>query len=147
MADLTNDELDIVVMRQVMAGCFSAETFRKQERSRSYTLFHHSGTRICQKTFLFLHTIGYGRFKAIKASFMANGVMPHVHDNRGKSNRKDKLTLNQIQDVVQFIMNYAGVYSCRERVCVCVYSCKERESVEAESKCKTEYTTRITLHF
>lgn len=74
MADLTNDELDLVIMGQVMAGCFSAETFRKQERSRSFTLFHHGGTRICQKTFLFLHTIGYARFKAIKASFMANGV-------------------------------------------------------------------------
>ena len=30
--DLTHDELDLVVMGQVMAGCFSADTFRKQEK-------------------------------------------------------------------------------------------------------------------
>ena len=47
MADLTHDELDLVVMGQVMAGCFSSETFRKQERSRSFTIFHHNGARIC----------------------------------------------------------------------------------------------------
>jgi len=39
-----------------------------------------------------------------------NGVLARVHGNKGKSNRKDKLTLEQIQDV-QFIMNYAGVYT------------------------------------
>ena len=93
MADPTHEELDLVVMGQVMAGCFSAETFRKQERSRSFTIFYHNGTRICQKTFLFLHTMGYGRFKAIKASFMANGVVARVHGNKGKSRRKDRLTL------------------------------------------------------
>ena len=57
MADLTHDELDLVVIGQVMAGCFSSQTFRKQERSRSFTIFHHNGARICQKTFLFLHTM------------------------------------------------------------------------------------------
>ena len=58
MADLTHDELDLVVMGQVMAGCFSSATFRKLERSRSFTIFHHNGARICQKAFLFLHTMG-----------------------------------------------------------------------------------------
>ena len=115
MAELTHDELDLVVMSQVMAGCFSMETFCKQERSRSFTVFHHNGTRICQKTFTFLHTMGYGRFKAIKASFMANGVVARVHGNKGKSRRKDRLTMQRMQDVVQFIMNYAGVCTERER--------------------------------
>ena len=122
-ADLTHDELDLVVMGQVMAGCFSSQTFRKQERSRSFTIFHHNGARICQKTFLFLHTMGYGRFKAIKASFMANGVLPRVHGNTGKSKRKDRLTLHQIQDVVQFVMNYAGMCTAVEMMCVCAYVC------------------------
>ena len=99
MSELTHDELDLVVMGQVMAGCFSAETFRKQERSRFFTIFHHSGSRICQKTFLFLHAMGYSRFKAIKASIKANGVVTRVHGNKRKSHRKDRLTLKQIQDV------------------------------------------------
>ena len=65
MAELTHDELDLVVMGQVMAGCFSGEmsSHRGQERAKSYTMFHHNGMRICQKTFLFLHTMGKWRYK------------------------------------------------------------------------------------
>ncbi|MCG8625844.1 MAG: hypothetical protein MJE68_28090 [Proteobacteria bacterium] len=61
MAELSHDELDLVVMGQVMAGCFSGKTssHRGQERGKSYTLFHHNGARVCQKTFLFLHGISY----------------------------------------------------------------------------------------
>ena len=47
-------------------------------------------------------------FKAIKASYMASGVIARVHGNKGKQ-KKVGLSLKQIQDVVQFIMNYAGV--------------------------------------
>ena len=111
MTELTHDELDLVVMGQVMAGCFSAE---KQERGKSYTAFHHNGRRICQKTFLFLHTIGYWRFKALKARYKDSGVVARVHGNKGKK-RKLGLTLKEIQDVVQFILNYAGVERERER--------------------------------
>ena len=114
MTELTHDELDLVVMGQVMAGCFSAETFRGQERGKSYTLFHHNGRRICQKTFLFLHTIGYWRFKALKASYKDSGVVARIHGNKGKK-RKLGLTLKEIQDVVQFILNYAGVEREREK--------------------------------
>ena len=86
MLELTHDELDLVVMGQVMAGCFSRETStqRGQQRGKSYTMFYHNGARICQKTFLFLHTMGYWRFKAIKASYLVNGVVARVHGNIGK---------------------------------------------------------------
>ena len=53
---------------------------------------------------------------------MANGVVSRVHSNTGKSKMKDRLTLNQIQDVVQFIMNYAGMYTAVE-MCVCLSTC------------------------
>ena len=124
MLELTHDELDLVVMGQVMAGCFSGETsaHRGQERGKTYTVFHHNGTRICKKTFLFLHCMSDMRFKSIKASYLANGVVPRVHGNKGKS-RKVGLSLKEIQDIVQFIMNYAGV--CRERE-----KEKERERVQ-----------------
>ena len=85
--------------------------------------------RICQKTFLFLQTMGYGRFKAIKASYMVSGVVARVHGNMGK-HKKTGPSLNQIQEIVQFIVNYAGVCKSveldREKgegdgwVCVCV---------------------------
>ena len=53
---------------QVIAGCFTSKTSSHcgQERGKSYTVFYHQGIKICQKTFLFLHAIRYGRFKAIK---------------------------------------------------------------------------------
>ena len=107
---MAHDELDLVVMGQVMAGCFAGETssHRRQERGRTYTQFYHQGVKICQKTFLFLHGIGYGRFKAIKASYLTSGVAARTHGNKGRST-KLQLSLEEIKDVVQFIMNYAGV--------------------------------------
>ena len=109
MLELTHDELDLVVMGQVMAGCFSGETslHRGQQRGKSYTTFTHQGQRICQKTFLFLHTMGYWRFKAIKANYIANGVVARVHGGTGKP-KNHSLSLSQIRDIVQFILNYAG---------------------------------------
>jgi len=110
VAELTHDELDLVVMGQVMAGCFAGETssHRGQERGKSYTVFYHQGVKVCQKTFLFLHGIGY---KAIKGSHLTRGVAARTHENKGKST-KWHLTLKEIQDMVQFIMV--------QFVCVCV---------------------------
>ena len=90
MAEMTHDELDLVVMGQVVAGCFSAETLRQQERTRSFTIFHHNGVRICQKTLLFLHAMGYNTsFVANGASgnegFVANGVVTRVQGNKGRA--------------------------------------------------------------
>ena len=134
MAELSHDELDLVVMGQIMAGCFSSETsaHRDQERGKTYTLFHHNGKRVCQKTFLFFHRIGYWRFKAVKASFIAGGVAARVHGNTGKT-KKFGLTLKEIQDVVQYIMNYAGVCS-RER--------ERKRERERERERKTERESR-----
>ena len=120
-------------MGQVMAGCFTGKisSHLGQERGKSYTVFYHQGVKICQKTFLFLHAIGYGCFKAIRASYFTQGVAARVHGNKGKST-KLRLSLKEIQDVVQYVMNYAGVYVCSEmgRVskCMCMCMCvQERE--------------------
>ena len=143
MMELSHDELDLVVMGQVMAGCFTGDmsSHRGLARGKSYTLFHHCSTRICQKTFLFLHRIGYWRFKAIKASFLAGGVAARVHGNKGKT-KKFGLKLKEIQDIVQFIMNYAGVCTCRgerQSVCMCVCVCVcEPEGGRASERVREE---------
>ena len=100
MAELT--ELDLVVMGQVMAGYFTAEisSYREQERGKFYTVLYHKGIKICQKTFLFLHAIGYGCFKAIKVNYLTQGVAARIYGNEGKST-KFRLSLKEIQDVVQ----------------------------------------------
>ena len=144
MAELTNDELDLVVMGQVMAGYFTGKisSHHGQERGKFYTVFYHQGVKICQKTFLFLHTISYGRFKAIKASYHTRGVAARVHGNKGKST-KLRLSLKEIQDVVQYVMNYAGVYVCSEmgRVseCMCMCVCKRERERERTLLYKRHY--------
>ena len=67
--------------------------------------------------------MGYSRFKAIKASYMVSGVVARVYGNTGK-HKKTGLSLDQIQEIVQFIMNYAGVCRSVEQEgrdgCVCM---------------------------
>ena len=106
MLELTHDKLDLVVIGSSDGRLILWETSSHcgQQRGKLYTMFHYNGTRICKQTFLFLHTMGYWRFKAIKASYLVNGVVAKVH---GKW--KLGLSLKQIQDIVQFILNYAGV--------------------------------------
>ena len=79
MVELSHDELDLVIMDQVMAGTFDDSTFLSKERKKGYTFFFHNGVWTCQKTLLFVPTIGYSRFKAVKASYSSRGVKPRVH--------------------------------------------------------------------
>ena len=108
MAELSHDELDLVMMAQVMAGCQSEQSSSRQgkDSTRTHTAFFHKGDRICQKT-LFLHGIGYSRLKAIKASYLANGLCTQRHGNKGRSSKLG-LSLKEIEEMVQFVMNYAG---------------------------------------
>ena len=78
MQELTHDELDLVVM----AGCCQLSFFRRGDKNKSYTNFQHCGGRVCLKAFLFLHSIGPWRYKAINASYVTIGV--GVHGNKGK---------------------------------------------------------------
>ena len=104
MAELTHDELDLVFMAQVMAGCSTADSSLSQSRQRmqTHTTFHHNSDRICQKTVLFLHAVGYWRFKALKASYLSNGLCSLCHRNKGRS-LKTGLSLTEIEEVVRAI--------------------------------------------
>ena len=62
----------------------------------------HHGQHVCQHTFLF--------FKNIKKSYLTNGPAVRVHGNIGKR-PKHHLTLQQIKDIVQYILNYTGTRS------------------------------------
>ena len=110
---LCHDELDLLVMGQVMAHTFQSPMLQGHhmstpaERKKTYGQFFHQGQRVCQQTFLFLHSIGLKRFKNIKSSYIKTGPVPRVHGNTGKQ-PKHHLTLQQIKDVVQYILTYAG---------------------------------------
>ena len=110
-AELSHDELDMMVMGQIMATCFhsSDQSSSSAESSTSHNFQHffHHGHRICQITFLFMHTIGIKRFKNIKASYLKHGPAARVHGNTGRKPKRH-LTVDQIKDVIQFIQNYTG---------------------------------------
>ena len=113
----THDELDLIIMGQITAHCFQSPSATSDSASTSPVekkevhnamKFFHQGHRVCQQTFLFLHTIGIKRFKNIKASYLQNGPAARVHGNKGRKPKKT-LTLQEVKDVVQFILNYAGI--------------------------------------
>ena len=70
--ELTRAELDMALLGQLSAFCFSGEqTVRatsqrhpSEARQHTYTMFWHKGVKVCRKTFLFLHTCSEKRLKA-----------------------------------------------------------------------------------
>ena len=112
-AELSHDELDLVVMGQVMAHTFQSTSVvghhnsSPTERKITYTHFYHQGHRVCKRTFLFVHTIGKKRFHNIKSSFLQSGPIPRVHGNTGKR-PKHQLSLQEVKDIVQYVLNYTG---------------------------------------
>ena len=113
VAELSHDELDLLVMGQIMAHTFQSprllghHTFTPADRKTTYGHFYHQGQRVCQDTFLFLHRISLKRFKNIKASYLATGPVPRVHGNKCRKPRHH-LTFEQIKDVIQYILTYTG---------------------------------------
>ena len=64
MAELENDQLDLVILSQINAHHYSgrleghrtaSELSQKSERERDYTYFFCKGHNICLKSFLFIH--------------------------------------------------------------------------------------------
>lgn len=114
MAEMTHDELDMFIMGQIMASCFQSSILQGHhstsptERKITSSLFYHHGQRVCQRTFLFLHNIGIKRYKNLKKSYITNGPAVRVHGNKGKM-PKHHLSLDQIKDVIQYILNYTGL--------------------------------------
>ena len=112
-AELSHDELDLIVLGQIMALTFQSSllqghhSYSPTERKITYTQLYHQGHRVCQHTFLFIHTIGRKRFKNMKASFLKTGPVPRVHGNTG-NRPKHQLSLQQVTDVTQYILNYTG---------------------------------------
>ena len=112
-AELNHDELDLIVMGHIMAHTFRSSllqghhSYVPAERRITYSQFFHQGHRVCQRTFLFIHTIGIKRFKGIKSSYLNTGPVPRVHGNRGRR-PKHQLSLEQIKDVTQYVLNYTG---------------------------------------
>lgn len=108
-AEMTHDELDLIVMGQIMATCLpsSSADSSSVEKTRNIMKYYHQGVAVCRRTFLFIHNIGLKRFKNIKSSYHNHGPAARVHGNKGRK-RKGHLSLQQVKDVVQYIQTYTG---------------------------------------
>ena len=99
----------MVVMGQLRALCHrdpqtQKSKARNTDRKRTTILFRYGGHRVCQRVFLFLHSLSNTRFEAIKRSWRENGLGPRV---RAKVLPHNTTKLSDIKGVVRFILQYA----------------------------------------
>ena len=110
---LERKELDMAVMGQVMEFTFCSQVphntlkYRHQvkQRERNASAFYHNGLRVCKHTFLFLHDIGDFRLKAIRAQYVAEGLVPRVHGHTGRV-APNALVLEEVKGIITFVMQY-----------------------------------------
>lgn len=110
-ADLTHNELDLVIMGSLMSVVNKGNDIKDGKhkpvkRKRTLCNFQHNGHPVCQVTYRFLLGIGKHRLKAIKAHFLSNGLSLRIHGNTGKLPH-NVTTYASIRCVVQFITNLA----------------------------------------
>ncbi len=107
-ASLSNNELDMVLLGQLMAASNSRDTISKQPkitRLKFYTRFFHQSQVICTKMFRILHGIGIKRMKNVAKSFKSSGLTPRIHGNT-KRLPKWTLSLSSVEYVVRFLLQY-----------------------------------------
>lgn len=55
------------------------------------------------------------RYKNIKASYLNHGPAARIHGNKGKRPKRH-LTVDQIKEIVQFVLSYSGKLDLNARV-------------------------------
>ncbi len=110
-ADLSHNELDMVVLGSLLANSNSTEQVDSSSRhsltprKKNYSKFSHLGYPVCPITFRFLHGIGETRLKNLVKHLKLNGLTPRVHKNTRRL-PKHSLSLDSIQYVVKLLLNY-----------------------------------------
>ena len=87
MAELENDQLDLILLSKINAYHFSGRLaghraeVQKDNRVKEYTNFMYNSNEICLKSFLFLYGIGKKRFCSLIKHYQQNGVTARIHGN------------------------------------------------------------------
>ena len=116
MAELNNDQLDLVILSQINAHHFSCQLdghrteTEKSVRVKEYTNFVYKTRHICLKTFMFLHGIGKKRFRTLMKHYQLNGVTVRTHGNVCRL-PWNASTVHDKQRAVTFIKNFAEANS------------------------------------
>ena len=87
---LTHEQLDLVILGSIMATV-SRDEFRPTytrhkpaKRQKIVTTYMHHGHHLCKATYNFLHGVGNHRVKAVKQSYLQNGLSVRTHGNTRK---------------------------------------------------------------
>ena len=109
---LTREQLDLVIMGSIMATVNNDEfrpsytRHKPAKRQKIVTTYMHHGHHLCKATYNFLHGVGNHRVKAIKQSYLSNGLSVRTHGNY-KRMPHNALSYRQVANLVKFIQNYA----------------------------------------
>ena len=80
--ELTNGELDLVILANIHTQAFTRIDCVGEKRSRSpRSSFHFQGRQICKEMFLHVYGIGYARFLRLKEHWEQHGLSQRMHSN------------------------------------------------------------------
>ena len=102
--ELSNDELDLVVLTSIQAFTHRESTGIKRSRSSRCT-FYFQSVPICKEMFLHLYGLSDLRFRRLKEHYQTYGICPRIH---GNTKRLPENTLSQcmVEGVHTFLTNY-----------------------------------------
>ena len=96
-------ESSALIQDSIIDGRHSNPT---KKRKRITMKYKHHGIDVCQKTFLFLHSVGKDKLHRVKKHYINNGLEPRVHKNTKRA-PKHAAPYSAKVHVVKFLQNYA----------------------------------------
>jgi hypothetical protein len=79
------------------------------ERENPRQQYYFNCQQVCRETFTFAHAVSRKTIDSIAQSLDKDGLVARTHGNKGKST-KHALTVQDVQNVKQFLVNYANKY-------------------------------------
>ena len=104
-AELSKQELDMIVIGQIVAFTNSDPNHSSILRNGDFCHYMHQGKPICANTFMFLHGIHRTRVKNIRCSIRMQGLLPRVHGNKHRPPH-NTLSFEDTEYVVRFLFSY-----------------------------------------
>ena len=86
-----------------------AKKHKAKEREKPRQQYYFNGQQVCRETFAFAHAVSRKTIDSIAQSLDKDGLVARTHGNKGKS-PKHALTVQDVQNVKQFLVNYANKY-------------------------------------
>jgi hypothetical protein len=82
---------------------------KAKEREKPTQHYYFNGQQVCRETFAFAHAVSRKTINSIAQSLDKDGLVARTDGNKGKS-PKHALTVQDVQNVKKFLVNYASKY-------------------------------------